>query len=140
MAVYSFPIVTGLTAAALGALHVILTIYVIAARVSLKVGLGDGGDPGLNSRIRMHGNFVENAPIFLILLGLLEMTGAHPLIVGCLGPAFVALRLSQALGLRPAVAGATNPFRFVGTAGTMICQAILAVSLFLVLMPRIGEW
>jgi uncharacterized membrane protein YecN with MAPEG domain len=140
MAVYSYPIVTGLTAAALGILCIILTIYVIAGRATLKVGLGDGGHDAMNNRIRMHGNFIENAPIFLILLGLVELSGRHPLTVGCLGPAFVACRISHAIGLRPSMGAGRNPFRFVGTLGTMICLSILSVELLLMLLPHLGEW
>ena len=140
MAAYSFPIVTGITAALLGLLHVILAGYVIASRLKNGVSLGDGGNYELNQRIRMHGNLAENAPIFLILLGLVELTGAHPLIVGCLGPAFFVCRLSQAFGLSPAQPAGTNPFRFAGTSGSFICQIILAVTLLLTLAPHLSSW
>ena len=140
MAVYSFPIVTGITAAFLGLLHVILAGYVIASRLKNGISLGDGGNYELNQRIRMHGNLAENAPIFLILMGLVELTGAHSLIVGCLGPAFVVCRLSQALGLSPAQPAGPNPFRFVGSAGSFICQVILALTLLLTLAPHLSSW
>ena len=60
-------------------LHVLLML-VLLARISRhrhgrKIGLGDGGDAVLNRKIRVHGNFVEHAPIALLLLGLLELCG-----------------------------------------------------------------
>ena len=140
MAVYSYPIVTGITAAFLGLLHVFLGGYVIAGRQKNSVSLGDGGNYELNQRIRMHGNLTENAPIFLVLLALVELTGVHPLIVGCLGPAFVVCRIAQAIGLSPAQPRGPNAFRFIGTSGTFVCQIILAIALLVTLAPHLGSW
>lgn len=140
MAVYSYPIVTGITAGLLGLLQVFLAGLVIKARQSNRVSLGDGGHYELNQRIRMHGNLTENAPIFLIMLGLVELSGVHPLIVGCLGPAFVASRLLQAYGLSPAAAKGPNLFRFIGTTGSFICQVILAGALLITLAPHYSAW
>lgn len=36
---------------------------------------GDGGDPVLFKRIRIHGNLMENAPLFVLVLGAAEATG-----------------------------------------------------------------
>jgi uncharacterized membrane protein YecN with MAPEG domain len=88
----------------------------------------------------MHGNLAENAPIFLILLCLVELTRVHPLIVGCLGPAFLVCRIAQAIGLSPAQPRGSNPFRFVGTAGSFACQIILAIALLVTLVPHLGSW
>lgn len=140
MAVYSYPIVTGITAALLGLLQVFLAGYVIKSRQKNSVSLGDGGNYELNQRIRMHGNLIENAPIFLIMLGLVELTGVHPLIVGCLGPAFVFCRLLQAYGLSPAAAKGPNAFRFIGTSGTFLCQLLLAAVLLITLAPHLAAW
>ena len=52
-----------------------LTILVIVRRVQAGVPLSDGGDSLLLHRIRAHGNFTETAPMALILLGLLMVTG-----------------------------------------------------------------
>lgn len=43
-----------------------------------KIGLvlrGDGGDPDLFKRIRIHGNLMENAPLFAMVLGAAEGAG-----------------------------------------------------------------
>ncbi len=39
---------------------------------------GDGGDPVLFKRIRIHGNLMENAPLFVFVLGAAEATGLEP--------------------------------------------------------------
>eukprot|EP00616_Rhizochromulina_sp_CCMP1243_P019761 CAMPEP_0118967364 /NCGR_PEP_ID=MMETSP1173-20130426/4757_1 /TAXON_ID=1034831 /ORGANISM="Rhizochromulina marina cf, Strain CCMP1243" /LENGTH=135 /DNA_ID=CAMNT_0006916319 /DNA_START=21 /DNA_END=428 /DNA_ORIENTATION=- len=63
---------TSLAAGALGLLQVWLTAAVISRRREKKVSLGDGGDKDLERRIRGHGNFIETAPMGLILMGLAE--------------------------------------------------------------------
>ena len=76
-----FPANTALTAALLTLLQVGLTVLVIRARRGNRVNLGDGGNDTVLKRVRMHGNLTENAPLFLILLGLLEIGGGAPLLV-----------------------------------------------------------
>ena len=140
MAAYSFPIVTGLTAAALGILNVILVVYVGMARAKYKVHLGDGGYDALNRRVRMHGNLAENAPIFLILLGLAELTGRYHMTVAILGPLFVLFRIIHPIGLSTVMAKRPNPFRGIGALGTVICEGILAVDLAIALLPHLPQW
>lgn len=36
---------------------------------------GDGNDPTLFKRIRIHGNLMENAPVFILILGASEAAG-----------------------------------------------------------------
>jgi uncharacterized membrane protein YecN with MAPEG domain len=124
-----YPIATALTAALLAILNALLATYVGTGRYKYKTSLGDGGNDALNRRIRMHGNLAENAPLFLILLALVEMTGEHGRFVWFLGPVFVVLRLSHAVGLSDAVPRGANPFRAIGAAGTMVCQLVLAIML-----------
>jgi uncharacterized protein len=139
VASYSYPVVTGLTAAFLGILQVILTLNVIGLRFKTRIYLGDGGNKDLDHRVRMHGNLTENAPIFLILLGLFEMTQLHPVIVDCLGPAFVVSRIFQAIGLLPGMAPGPNPLRFMGTLGSFMSQIILSIALLLTLAPHFSS-
>ena len=74
----TFPYMTAATAALLAVLQMILMLYVATGRGKFKTGLGDGGHPGLIRRIRIHGNLAENAPVFLILLALVETSGQWP--------------------------------------------------------------
>ncbi len=54
-----------------------LSIRVIQGRVGPGApSLGDGGDAALQRRIRGHANFVEYVPLVLLLLALLEISGA----------------------------------------------------------------
>lgn len=54
-----------------------LTAWIGLYRRKISVLRGDGGDPALFKRTRIHGNFVENAPLFA-----LAMTGAEALGLG----------------------------------------------------------
>jgi len=72
-----FPATTAFYAAIFALFYVGLSSWVIMARFADRVPHGDGGcDSGLQKRIRAHGNFIEFVPIGLILIGLLETSGA----------------------------------------------------------------
>ena len=62
-------------AGAAAILHIWLSLRVGRLRRPLKIGVGDGGNEVLLRRMRAHANFAENMPIFLILLGLIELAG-----------------------------------------------------------------
>jgi uncharacterized protein len=66
-------IVTSFSAAILAILLVVLTVLTIIARGRFKVILSDNGEHALIKFIRAHGNLAEFAPIFLILLTLVEI-------------------------------------------------------------------
>jgi uncharacterized membrane protein YecN with MAPEG domain len=52
-----------------------LTALVIFRRAQTGIDFLDGGDHQLMRRIRAHGNFSETAPMALLLMALLEMSG-----------------------------------------------------------------
>ena len=90
-------------AAILGLLAAVLTLNVILNRVRSGVESGDGGVPGLMQALRAHGNFVEQAPIALILLASAEIAGARPLVVNILGVALLVARLASAWALNKTI-------------------------------------
>ncbi|GLQ34542.1 hypothetical protein GCM10007939_08250 [Amylibacter marinus] len=65
--------VTVITATALAALYLAQTISVIIQRRRQRIAHGDAGDKTMMKRIRGHANTSEQVPLFLILLGLLEL-------------------------------------------------------------------
>ena len=132
-----FPYLTAATAIALAVLQMFLMLYTARGRGKYKAGLGDGGSDPLLRRIRMHGNLAENAPIFLILLGLTEMTGQWAAWVPWLALAFAIVRLSHLTGL--AISAGPTPFRFVGVVGTVAIDICLCVLLALTL-SRDTHW
>ncbi len=113
-----FPTVTALTAGFLIILQMVLMFITASARGKYKQGLGDGGKPQLLARIRSHGNLAENAPIVLIVLGLLETAGANTMALTIGAAAFVIARILHPIGL--AINSGSNAPRFIGAVGTVM--------------------
>jgi uncharacterized membrane protein YecN with MAPEG domain len=111
-------------------LHVLLML-VLLARISRhrhgrKIGLGDGGDAVLNRKIRVHGNFVEHAPIALLLLGLLELCGLPAAWLWVFGSALLLGRAMHAVGLSGS--GGYSLGRLWGTALTWLVLLAMALA------------
>ena len=96
-----FPI-TALYASIFTGLFMRLAFDVIKLRRTHRVALGSGGFDDLESAIRAHGNFAEYVPLGLILLGVLEANGGHPLLVVALGFMLLIARFFHAQGLKTA--------------------------------------
>jgi uncharacterized membrane protein YecN with MAPEG domain len=121
----SFPHITTATAIVLAVLQMFLLLRTARGRGQFQTGLGDGGNEKLLQRIRAHGNLAENAPLFLILLGLAEMTGQLGGVVPIYALIFIVARLSHALGL--SISSGVTVFRLFGvlaTVGTIIGLSI----------------
>ena len=113
-------------------LPITLTIAGVAAIINIWLGFrvgqlrgrhkvlhGDGGNESVMIRMRAHSNFIEYAPFFLILLGLIEMAIGPAQWLWWVAIAFVLGRLAHPFGMeRPA----PNPLRM---GGTMISWAVL---------------
>jgi uncharacterized membrane protein YecN with MAPEG domain len=50
-------------------------------------------------RMRAQANFIENAPLFLILLGGLELSGGNRLALGVIAAAFILARIAHPIGM-----------------------------------------
>lgn len=101
-----------------------LGVRVGQARGRTKISNGDGGDPFLIGRMRAQANYIEYAPFFLILLGLIELAyGASPWLWAA-GIAFVIGRIVHPFGLDRI---GMNPFRVVGILLTWIPLLALAI-------------
>jgi uncharacterized membrane protein YecN with MAPEG domain len=60
---------------ALAILLIPLTGWIGIPRGKLRILRGDGGNADLFKRIRIHGNLMENAPLFAMVLGAAELSG-----------------------------------------------------------------
>jgi hypothetical protein len=116
-------------AAAAALINVWLAVRVSHLRRLHKVLIGDEGNSRVTARMRAHSNFVENTPLFLILLAVVEAAGGsgQPLWIAAI--LFILSRLAHAFGMdRPA----PNALRIGGTAITwlvLIGLAVYAISL-----------
>ena len=94
----SLPI-TALYAGLLALLFVFLSIRVIGARREAGVPIGDGSNPLLLRRMRVHANFAEYVPMALVLMALSEsLDTAEPLLHG-IGVVLLAGRCVHAYGV-----------------------------------------
>jgi uncharacterized protein len=115
-------------AAVLGLLGAVLTISVILNRVRTRLDAGDGGIPALAQAIRAQGNFVEQAPLALIVVALAEVAGARALAVHILRGALIAARSASAYALNRTLA--QSPLRqFSGGMSVLILAAASVVLL-----------
>jgi uncharacterized protein len=127
--------VTSLYAGLLVALFLVLTFRVILFRRGRRVDMGDGGHRLLQRWIRAHGNFVEYAPIGLLLLLLVEAAGWPAWLLHGLGVMLLMGRLSHAWSFsvedfRPAarVVGMVLTTTMLGIAGILCLLRGLALA------------
>jgi uncharacterized membrane protein YecN with MAPEG domain len=102
-------------------------------RLKHRVDRGDGGFADLHQAIRAQGNFIEQAPIMLILLGLIEGMGSRAIVVHILGIAIVVSRLASSWGLSQSL-GVTRGRQIGGGLGVLS----LVVSSLVLLLALVG--
>ena len=122
----SFPEITALCAGVLGVVGVFLAGHVGSYRGKAKVNIGDGDNPELFCRIRKQGNFTEYVPLALIILGLLEMSGAAGnMAIAIMGALLVISRILHPLGMK--ADGSQSMLRFFGMIGTLPVMLVASV-------------
>ena len=94
-----------------------LAVRVGRLRAAYKVSVGDGDVPALVARMRAQANFIEYTPIFLILLGLVELARGSATWLWLVAILFIVARVLHAFGMDRAGA---NPLRMLGMLGTML--------------------
>lgn len=117
--------ITSFYAGLCGLLLVVLYARVSQRRLGTKIGTGTGGDSELEQRVRAHGNFVETVPLVLILLYLVEQTGASPAVIHGFGASFVIARVAHAQGMSSTLGRSAG--RFYSSVGTLLITAGLAI-------------
>ena len=123
--------ITLIYAGIFGLLAVLLANYVLYARLRAKHLAA--WVP--NAAERVQANFVENVPLALLLLYLVEVAGAQATFVHAAGVSLVVLRLMHAFGLAR-YEGANYP-RLIGAQGTFIVISVLSV---MALLLAFGDW
>lgn len=97
-------------------LYIVLAIDIIRLRWRHRVGIGTGNAQDLEVAVRIHGNFSEYVPLSLLLLVLMDLTGASASLLHGLGALLFVARISHALGLKLSIG--TSWARTVGVLGT----------------------
>ena len=116
-------------AAAAALLHVWLSVRVSHVRRLHHVSIGDEGNRTVATRMRAHGNFAENTPIFLVLLALIEHGVGSELWLWVVAAVYIVARLMHAFGMdRPA----PNFLRIAGVAiSWLVLIGLAGCALFL---------
>lgn len=91
--------VTGVFAAVIGILLLVLSGQVVKFRLKYKKGMGVNDDHDFQAAVRAHANLVEYAPLGLIMLAIAELNGAASGFVYWAGMALVVGRLLHAWGM-----------------------------------------
>lgn len=95
----TFPAITALLSIVLSLYMLKLIIDIVKIRRSERVELETGECDALTRAVRAHGNLVETTPMFVIMLGLLEMGGGHRIAVAILAAIFIVSRIMHPIGL-----------------------------------------
>lgn len=114
--------VTFLYAGLLSLLAMFLANQVLHAHV--RPDMPDWKEP---TTLRVQANFVENAPLALVLLFGVELTTASSLATHVLGAALLACRLLHAFGMSRSP-GANYP-RLIGAQGTFVLISVMSAVL-----------
>ena len=106
-------------ASSLTILALVLSFLTGRQRFKTETNLGLGDDFGMLQITRAHGNLIENALFFLILMFLLETVAeVSSVSLMVLGDIFLLARIAHAYGItRPE---AKSIFRMLGTLGSII--------------------
>lgn len=92
--------ITSLLAAAFAILMVPLSVQVSLHRIRTRSVAGVvAHDETLRRKVRAHGNFIEYAPMAIILVALVEFAGGSRMLVAGLALAFLLSRIMHALGM-----------------------------------------
>jgi len=113
-------------ASSLTILALILSFLTGRQRFKTETNLGLGDDFGMLQITRAHGNLIENALFFLILMFLLETVAEVPSVsLMILGDIFLLARIAHAYGItRPE---AKSIFRMLGTLGSIIILSVQSI-------------
>jgi uncharacterized membrane protein YecN with MAPEG domain len=114
-------------AAACALLNFWLATRCARIRMGKKVLHGDGGDALLGKRIRAHANFIEYAPITLILFALVELARGTSIWLWVAALIFILGRVSHAFGMDSDTPGTARAGGIALTWLVMLGMAVTAL-------------
>ena len=123
------PVIVPFYAAILAIIFIGLSMRVARMRGETKIGIGAGGNPVLERRMRVQANFAEYVPFALLLLAFLEMQQHSRSLIHLLCLALIVGRIIHAYG----VSQDDEDIRFRIT-GIIITAAVILVAAILLLI------
>lgn len=85
---------------------------------------GDPADMDLAQKVRVHQNFLEYVPIFLIVFAALEVNGVPSMFLYIVGDLMIVARIAHAIGLKHDNMGHIG--RLIGAGGTALLTLVCA--------------
>jgi hypothetical protein len=110
------------TGGALALINFWLAMRIGRLRYGAKVDIGHGGHDPLERRMRAHANFVEYAPLMLILIAVIELAVGESAWLGLAAGALVIGRVLHPFGM-----DGWRPGRIAGFGLTALAMVTLAV-------------
>ena len=110
-------------AAAAALVNIWLSMRIGKLRQQAKISVGDGGNELLIRRMRAQANFIENAPLTLILVGAVEASGHGGLWLPIGGALFILGRITHGIGMD----GNFRAGRPIGMVTAQLFQLVLIV-------------
>ena len=102
-------------------------------RTKDKIGIGTGGNDLLERRMRAQLNFIEQTPLTLLGVGLIEAAGKGGMWLAPLGAIFLLGRVAHGFGMD----GNFKPGRAIGmVTGFALQLAVVVVAVYTVLQTR----
>jgi len=126
------------TTLSLAAAAAIVNIWLAmrCGRVRMKENImhGDGGNPLMMRRMRAHSNFIENTPLVIILVAVIELAGRGGVWLAPVAGIFILGRVSHGFGMDSAN---VNWWRGAGVMTAMLTQLGLAIVCVLITLGKI---
>ncbi len=129
-------VTTGLYAAPLTLIMIALSMHVTMLRAKTGISILDGGNLDLAERIRRHGNFIETAPMGLLLIAIAELSGGEAVFLNISGCLLVAGRLLHARGLNRN--NGTAPARIAGGVATTMAAILMVITTLRHVLPNLS--
>ena len=120
-------IITPIYAALLGLIFLILRTLVTIHRAKSGISILAEEDMVLAEKMRRFGNFVETAPLVLILMGFAEAAGANSLILHAIGGLLLVSRILHPFGLNHK--NGAHPLRIAS--GMMTMGSVLVAIIYI---------
>lgn len=115
--------ITPLYAAIIALIFIALSARVIVYRRGNKISMGDAGDTSLLKRMRAQANCAEYAPFGLLLLLMVELSGAPSLAIHLLGIMLTLGRIAHGYGF-----SASPPIMRLRVSGMILTLSMILLS------------
>jgi uncharacterized membrane protein YecN with MAPEG domain len=93
-------------------------------KTGLSVLFGEPANLDLAQKVRVHQNFLEYVPIFLIVFAAIEANGGSSMFLYVVGDLMIISRIAHAIGLRHDNMG--HKGRLIGAGGTALLTVVTA--------------